>query len=65
MTLLQSDSATGPFAVVPDGSAAMSPMNRKNPDVTDSGGRFGWDVIAGYYKVRAEKSGCHAPSAAD
>jgi len=27
---------------------------------TDSAGLFGWDVIAGYYTVRAEKSGCVA-----
>ena len=39
----------------------MSPSNRKNPDVTHANGRFGWDVIAGYYKVRAERAGCHAP----
>lgn len=58
--LFASESADGPFTLVPDGSAAMSPMNRHNPDATDSGGRFGWDVVAGFYKVRAEKSGCNA-----
>jgi hypothetical protein len=58
--LYAAESADGPFVLVPDGSAAMSPMNRRNPDATDAGGRFGWDVVAGFYKVRAEKSGCNA-----
>jgi hypothetical protein len=58
--LFASESAGGPFTLVPDGSAAMSPMNRRDPDTTDAGGRFGWDVVAGFYKVRAEKSGCNA-----
>jgi hypothetical protein len=58
--LFASESAAGPFTLVPDGSAVMSPMNRRDPDATDAGGRFGWDVVAGFYKVRAEKSGCNA-----
>ncbi len=62
--------SAGPFEVVENDSAIMSPSNRTNPDTTDAenpetdaeeGGHFGWDVIAGYYKVRAEKVGCHAP----
>lgn len=70
VTLYRSDTSAGPFEVVPDGSAIMSPSNRTNPDTTDEedpdtaaeeGGHFGWDVIAGYYKVTAEKDGCHAP----
>ena len=61
VTLYRSDFPSGPFTIVPDGSDVMSPSNRKNPDTTDATGHFGWDVIAGYYKVRAEKSGCHAP----
>jgi hypothetical protein len=40
----------------------MSPSNRANPDLTDADGYFHWDVIAGFYKVRAEKSGCHNPN---
>ena len=39
----------------------MSPANRKNPDVTDATGHFGWDVITGFYKVRASLRGCTAP----
>jgi hypothetical protein len=62
VTLLRSDSAAGPFEVVPDGSTAMSPSNRTNPDLTSATGEFRWDVIAGYYKVRAEKAGCTAPT---
>lgn len=61
VTLYRSDSSAGPFDVVPDGSAVMSPSNRTNPDMTDAEGFFHWDVIAGYYKVRAQKQGCHAP----
>ena len=61
VTLYRSDSSAGPFEAVPNGSDVMSPTNRRNPDETDAAGRFGWDVITGYYKVRAEKEGCHAP----
>ncbi len=61
VTLLRSDSSSGPFEVVPDGSAIMSPSNRTNPDTTDAEGRFGWDVIAGFYVVRAEATGCVSP----
>jgi hypothetical protein len=61
VTLLRSDKSTGPFAPVPDGSTLMSPTNRRNPDFTDSAGHFGWNVSAGFYKVQAEKNGCHAP----
>lgn len=63
VTLSRSENPLGPFAVVPDGSNIMSPKNRTNPDVSDPSGHFGWDVIAGYYKVRAEINGCVAESA--
>jgi hypothetical protein len=61
VTLLRSSSSGGPFSAVPSGSKVMSPANRANPDVTDAAGHFGWDVSAGFYRVRAEKAGCHAP----
>jgi hypothetical protein len=61
VTLYRSDSAAGPFTSVPNGSDVMSPVNRTNPDVTNGDGHFGWDVLAGFYKVRAEKAGCHSP----
>jgi hypothetical protein len=61
VTLYRSDSAAGPFDVVPDGDALMSPSNRTNPDLTDADGYFRWDVMAGYYKVRAQKAGCTNP----
>jgi hypothetical protein len=61
VTLLRSDLIAGPFTVVPDGSAVMSPMNRRNPDSSEASGHFGWDVIAGFYKVQVVKPGCHAP----
>ncbi|XXX78176.1 DNRLRE domain-containing protein [Sorangium sp. So ce134] len=62
VTLFRSDTgAPESFTFVPDGSAIMSPMNRANPSISDAEGHFGWDVLTGYYKVRAEKPGCHAP----
>lgn len=44
-----------------DGSLVMSAANRQNPGLTAADGRFGWDVIPGFYKVRAERAGCFAP----
>ena len=58
VVLLRSDSPFGPFTQVPNGSVIMSPSNRTNPDTTDATGHFGWDVVAGYYKVRASAPGC-------
>lgn len=58
VTLFRSDELEGPFTQVEDGSAVMSPANRDNPDTTDAQGRFGWDVVAGYYKVEASAAGC-------
>lgn len=65
VSLFRSDSAVGPFALVPDGSAIMSPSNRHNPDTTLDDGRFAWDVTPGFYKVRAAKAGCVAPDNAN
>lgn len=64
VTLYRSDSSAGPFVQVPNGSAIMSPVNRNDPDTTDANGHFGWDVIAGFYTVRAEKTGCVSPTIA-
>ncbi len=61
VTLYRADTANGPFTLVPSGSGIMSPANRVNPMKTNDKGAFGWDVIAGFYKVRAEKAGCTAP----
>ncbi|MGH2368447.1 MAG: choice-of-anchor L domain-containing protein [Chloroflexota bacterium] len=62
VTLFRTDSLGAPFEIVSDGSSLMSPSNRKNPDTTNADGLFGWDVIAGFYKVRAEKAGCVSPA---
>ena len=62
VTLFRSDTPNGTFTQVPSGSAIMSPGNRVNPMLSYADGYFGWDVIAGYYKVRATKSGCTAPN---
>lgn len=58
VVLYRADRPYGPFVQVPHGSAIMSPDNRNNADVTDAEGRFRWDVIAGYYRVRSFKQGC-------
>jgi len=64
VTLLKSDS-NGNFVAVPADSAVMSPANRRNPDATsnaaDSLGYFGWDVIAGTYRIRVTKDGYTCP----
>jgi len=62
VTLFRSDTSAGPFAVVPNGDAIMSPVNRNNPDTTDAAGHFGWDVITGFYRVRASATGCTHPT---
>ncbi len=64
VTLLSSDSATGTFTPVPDGSAVMSPGNRSNPSTTDAQGDFGWDTVPGYYEVEATKAGCGTATSA-
>jgi hypothetical protein len=60
VTLSSSFAKTGPFQAVENGSTIMSPANRVNPSTTDAEGHFGWDVLAGYYKVAASDgaAGC-------
>lgn len=62
VTLYRSDTENGPFEAVANGSEIMSPSNRANPVTTGNDGIFGWDVIAGFYRVRASKNGCVSPS---
>jgi hypothetical protein len=63
VTLFRSDSGSiSSFVSVADGSPIMSPSNRSNPSITNNLGEFGWDVVAGYYFVRAEKNGCTSPN---
>jgi hypothetical protein len=64
VTLSRSDSPTGGFTAVPDGSLIMSLANRRNPDTTRAGGHFGWDVLSGSYRVHAEKRGCTSADSA-
>ena len=61
VTLERSDEPEGPFVVVPDGSDLMSPANRVNPMTTGADGYYGWDVVAGYYRLTVHKDGCTAP----
>jgi protocatechuate 3,4-dioxygenase beta subunit len=62
VTLLRSDSASGPFTALPNGDAAMSPANRANPMLSAADGSYGWDVVAGFYKVQAGKESCTTAS---
>jgi very-short-patch-repair endonuclease/5-hydroxyisourate hydrolase-like protein (transthyretin family) len=57
-TLMRSDTAGGPFAAVPDGSAIMSPANRVNPHPLGDDGAFAWFVQSGHYRVDATRPGC-------
>jgi hypothetical protein len=59
VTVLRSDTAGGPFAATPNGSALTDPGT--NPEQTGSDGQFAWDVLAGWYEVQASASGCYAP----
>jgi hypothetical protein len=60
VTLYRSSDVDGPFIQVPDGSVVMSAANRRNPDITATDGQFGWDVIAGFYRVRASAEECES-----
>jgi len=62
VTLFRFNDISLSFEVVPDGSAVMSPANRTNPDLSDAAGHFGWDVIAGSYKVSASADGFMCPA---
>ena len=44
------------------GDAIMSPGNRTNPDTTDAGGHYGWDVITGFYRMYVSAAGWRAGS---
>ena len=58
VTLERATSSSGPWSVVPNGSAIMASDNRNNPDHTDTAGHFGWNVVTGWYRVTATSPGC-------
>ncbi len=58
VVLLRSAAKTVRAKTVPNGSTLMSPANRRNPDLTDALGHFGWDVTPGYYQVHVSHPGC-------
>jgi HYDIN/CFA65/VesB family protein len=60
VTLLRATGKDGPFKAVENGSTVMSVANRRNPDHTNALGLFGWDTIAGDYRVTASHPGCTA-----
>ncbi len=57
--LEKAPTAEGPFTVVNAASPGVQP--HLNPEKTNQGGQFHWDVISDYYKVVASAPGCHAP----
>ena len=57
--LLRGTTPIGPFVTVPPDDPGIRPNT--NPETSDATGAFRWDVVAGYYKVSARKSGCWAP----
>jgi hypothetical protein len=61
VTLYAYDSATTSLLQVPATDPRLSPATQANPDLTDAGGHFGWDVSAGVYVVRAAKEDCVSP----
>jgi hypothetical protein len=58
VVLRRASTAHGHLVAVPNGSAIMSPANRRNPDFTNALGHFGWDVTPGFYRVDASRRGC-------
>ncbi len=64
-TLMRSDTAGGPFAAVPNGSAIMSQANRVNPHALGADGAFAWFVQSGHYRVDATRNGCNDTSTAE
>jgi len=65
VTLFRTDTndSASTLRQVPNGSTIMAPYNRKNPDLTDFAGHFGWDVEYGrWYQVRASHPGCVSPT---
>lgn len=58
VTLYRADSSDGDMRQVLNGAPLLSPGNRINPMLTDYAGRYGWDVMGGYYRVKAEAFQC-------
>jgi alpha-tubulin suppressor-like RCC1 family protein len=63
VTILRSDSETGPFTAVDVSQPGIEPTT--NPETTAADGVFHWDVRSGYYEVRAGNPGCTVPGHAD
>jgi hypothetical protein len=59
VTLYRSGSLSGPWIRVPNGDTAiMSPSNATNPATTGGAGQYGWDVVKGFYLLKATAPGC-------
>lgn len=72
MTLLYSTSGTafGPFASVPNANYQLanpilnSNGNQANPVLSTAIGSYGWSLVPGWYRVKAEMPGCAAVTTA-
>jgi Nidogen-like len=62
VTLQRAESPSGAFIQVPEGSPELGAGNRRNPALTAGTGAFGWDVVAGYYRILATRPGCVSAS---
>ncbi len=61
VTILGSASggAAGPYQAIPSGSVVTQPST--NPEISNAGGQFAWNVVPGWYEIEASKTGCYAP----
>jgi choice-of-anchor C domain-containing protein len=60
VTISRADTAAGPFTSETADSPDIDP--NVNPETTGTDGAFHWDVIAGWYEIRASASGCTDPA---
>ncbi|WP_169734138.1 IPT/TIG domain-containing protein [Hamadaea tsunoensis] len=60
VTLLRASEQTGPFTAVPAGDPGIQPGT--NPQTTAADGVFHWDVLSGFYEIRAAAPGCTDPA---
>jgi hypothetical protein len=62
VVLSRSGTAKGKQRQVPNGSDIMAISNRRNPDHTSALGAFHWDVLPGFYQIKASHPSCKAVS---
>jgi hypothetical protein len=63
VNLLAGPTASGPFSSLPVESGLLAPA--VNPETTDAGGNFHWDVAPGFYEVSASAPGCSSATSSE